>query len=322
MFRDEVTILCRSAYGGSGSAKLAKKKYQPLAGPAGGNGGDGGDVFFIANAQLEDIAWFSRNRDVKAGAGEDGGDNGKTGHKGKNLELNVPSGTRLFNFATGLLLAELIEDGQSFLALQGGKGGLGNIALASATRRAPTTAQPGLPGEEMSVSIVYRVPVDFAIIDGSELNFDLFSKIYQKTIENQHIYYQAPLKHFAVLNYNKFSYVVLPYNFRCKQNDDGKILEYSSSFLFLQHLYYSRIAVLNLPESLTISEKIVQDFYLQLNSVDYPNLEAILYVSSNPKIGSTITEISANFENPVEFAVTKLSELETRLVELLKNDGK
>lgn len=315
MFRDEVTILCRSAYGGSGSAKLAKKKYQPLAGPAGGNGGDGGDVIFIASAQVEDLSWFARNRELKSGAGQDGGDNGKTGHKGKDLELLVPVGSRLFNYATQLLLAELLEDGQRFLALPGGKGGLGNIALATATRRAPTTAQPGQPGQEMSISIIYRIPADFALIDTSELNFELFEQLYQKPINNPHIYYQAPLKHFAVFDYHKYSFVVLPYSYKYKV---GAAVNYQCNFKFLAHLYYTKLAVFNLPDNVDLAEKLIQDFYLALNSLDYPNLQAILYVSNNSNLATSITEISENFGNPIKYTITTTAELITRLVELLK----
>lgn len=321
MFRDEVTILCRSAFGGSGSAKLAKKKYQPLAGPDGGNGGEGGDVVFIASSQLENLSWFARNRDNKAGAGEDGGDNGRTGHKGKNCELTVPIGSRLFNHATGLLLAELLENGQQYVALKGGKGGLGNIALATATRRAPTVALPGQAGEEMSISICYRLISDIAIIDTADLNFPVFELLHQKPINNPHIYYQAPLKQFAVLNYNKYPYVILPYSFKVKSKKDAEQLEYETSFRFLEHLYYSKILVFSLPDEAEAQIQILKDLSMSLHSIDSPYLKAIICVNNNLDFQPTIEQHWLSNRSSIIPHIIALSELEKKLVELLNEYG-
>ena len=130
-FVDRVTVHVKGGDGGNGSAGIRREKYKPLAGPNGGNGGDGGSVVFVA--------------DRNAGSGTMGLGDNKDGSKGEDLILPVPCGTVVFEARgeqgkakhPGAQLADLRHEGDRCVVAQGGAGGLGNIALANKTRRAP-----------------------------------------------------------------------------------------------------------------------------------------------------------------------------------------
>lgn len=147
-FVDEVVLTVRSGDGGKGCVSFRREKFVPKGGPDGGDGGDGGDVVFRATTRIFTLNDYIYKTNLSAGNGRPGRGKNQTGKKGKDLLLEVPVGTVILDEETGDVLADLVQDGQSVIVLQGGNGGKGNKHFATATHRTPRFAQPGQPGQE------------------------------------------------------------------------------------------------------------------------------------------------------------------------------
>ena len=163
-FVDEAIITVRSGRGGKGCVSFMRQAYMPRMGPDGGNGGRGGHVIFRATRNkhsLLDFRFQSRYA-AEDGAGGQGFD--KDGRSGKDLLIEVPSGTVLKNAETGAILADLAEDEQEIVLLKGGRGGMGNKFFTSSTRQAPDYAQPGEDGNELQVKLELKLLADVAIV--------------------------------------------------------------------------------------------------------------------------------------------------------------
>ncbi len=142
-FIDQSVIEVEAGKGGDGIVAFRREKYVPAGGPSGGNGGRGGSVIFVAVENLQTLLDFRYNHLFKAQNGARGGPNNCTGAAGKDLIVEVPCGTTIYDAGTGALLEDLIEPGQKFRVAEGGKGGLGNQHFLSNRNRAPEYALPG-----------------------------------------------------------------------------------------------------------------------------------------------------------------------------------
>lgn len=128
MFRDVLEISVAAGRGGDGCISFWREKYIAKGGPDGGDGGDGGSVILRALAQVDSLSNLSK-RVYKAENGQHGMGKGLFGKSGKDLIIEVPRGTRVYDAETGELLADLVEEGQTFVAARGGRGGWGTRAL-------------------------------------------------------------------------------------------------------------------------------------------------------------------------------------------------
>jgi len=163
-FVDEVRIYCKAGDGGAGCVSFLREKYIPRGGPDGGDGGDGGSIIFEVSPHLNTLQPFRRRRHFKAESGRPGQGKKQHGRKGKDLIVKVPPGTMVFDEETGLLLADLTEIGQKWIAAKGGKGGKGNARFVSAARQAPRYAQKGMPGEERRLRLELKLIADIGLI--------------------------------------------------------------------------------------------------------------------------------------------------------------
>jgi GTP-binding protein len=163
-FIDEVLITVRSGDGGKGCVSFRREKFIPRGGPDGGDGGKGGSVFFRATERLATLIDFKYRRLFKAKNGEPGRGRNQTGKNGKDIEIEVPPGTLVYDEGTGEQIADLVRDGQEVLILEGGKGGKGNQHFATSTNRAPRMAQPGIPGEEKRLRLSLKSLADIGLI--------------------------------------------------------------------------------------------------------------------------------------------------------------
>lgn len=166
-FVDEAVITARSGKGGAGCVSFRREKFIPKGGPDGGDGGKGGDVVFQASDNLLTLYDLRLKRVYEAKNGKGGMGRQRFGPAAPDLVVHVPTGTQIFEIAedeTQTLVADLIRDGQSFVACKGGRGGKGNMHFASATMRAPRFAQPGEPGEEKRLRLELKVLADVGII--------------------------------------------------------------------------------------------------------------------------------------------------------------
>lgn len=163
MFRDTLEITVQAGRGGDGSISFWREKFIAKGGPDGGNGGHGGSVILRALGQVDSLSTLSK-RQYRAEDGEHG--KGKTldGRGGKDLVVEVPRGTRVFDAETGELLADLIEEGQELVAAKGGERGRGNPHFVTPTRQAPRFAEAGLPGEKRKLRLELMLLADVGLV--------------------------------------------------------------------------------------------------------------------------------------------------------------
>jgi len=162
-FVDRAAIHVAAGDGGHGCASIHREKFKPLGGPDGGNGGNGGDVRLVVDPNVHTLLDFHFHPHAKATNGRPGQGSNRAGAAGETLELKVPDGTVVMA-QDGEVLADLIGPGTTFIAAQGGRGGLGNAALASKARKAPGFALLGEPGEERSLVLELRSVADAGLL--------------------------------------------------------------------------------------------------------------------------------------------------------------
>ena len=162
-FVDRAVLHVRAGNGGHGVASIHREKFKPLGGPDGGNGGRGGDVVLVVNHNVHTLLDFHYHPHQRAGNGKQGAGSNRNGADGADLELGVPDGTVVVG-ADGEVLADLTGAATRFVAAQGGRGGLGNAALASTRRKAPGFALLGEPGEERDLVLELKSVADVGLV--------------------------------------------------------------------------------------------------------------------------------------------------------------
>ena len=164
MFVDEAAIDVVAGKGGDGCSSFRREKYVPRGGPDGGDGGKGGDVIIRANQNVASLLQLANQRVWKAQNGEQGGSSQCHGKNGRDLVIDVPVGTMVFDLNHDLLLKDLKENDDSFIVARGGFGGKGNMRFKSATMRSPTIAQPGEKGQSRSIRLELRMIADVGLV--------------------------------------------------------------------------------------------------------------------------------------------------------------
>ncbi|MBX9638866.1 MAG: GTPase ObgE, partial [Mycobacteriaceae bacterium] len=162
-FVDRVVIHTRAGSGGNGCASVHREKFKPLGGPDGGNGGRGGSVFFVVDPQVHTLLDFHFRPHLTAPSGKPGMGSNRDGAAGADLAVKVPDGTVVLD-ETGRLLADLVGEGTRFEAAAGGRGGLGNAALASRARKAPGFALLGEPGQCRDLTLELKTVADVGLV--------------------------------------------------------------------------------------------------------------------------------------------------------------
>ncbi|SDU39140.1 GTPase ObgE [Gordonia westfalica] len=162
-FVDRVTIHVAAGNGGHGCASVHREKFKPLGGPDGGNGGNGGSVRLVVDPQVHTLLDFHFRPHAKAGNGRPGAGDNRDGANGEDLVLKVPDGTVVLD-ENGTILADLVGNGTTFEAAQGGRGGLGNASLASKARKAPGFALLGEDGQERSLVLELKSVADVGLV--------------------------------------------------------------------------------------------------------------------------------------------------------------
>lgn len=164
MFLDQVTIDVKAGKGGDGMVAFRREKYVPDGGPAGGDGGRGGDIVLVVEEGLRTLMDFRFNRHFKAQPGENGMSKGMHGRGSEDTYIKVPPGTTVRDAETGVLLGDLIENGQTLVVAKGGRGGRGNIRFASPRNPAPELAENGEPGQERKLEMELKVLADVGLV--------------------------------------------------------------------------------------------------------------------------------------------------------------
>ncbi len=162
-FVDRVVIHARAGNGGNGCASVHREKFKPLGGPDGGNGGRGGSVVFVVDPQVHTLLDFHFHPHVVAPSGKQGAGSNRDGAAGADLEVKVPDGTVVLD-EDGRVLADMVGAGTRFEAASGGRGGLGNAALASRARKAPGFALLGEKGEIRDLTLDLKTVADVGLV--------------------------------------------------------------------------------------------------------------------------------------------------------------
>ena len=164
MFVDRAKIIIKSGKGGNGAVTFRREPFVPEGGPDGGDGGKGGDVVFMADENLRTLMDFRYKRKYEAENGQNGMKKKRFGKNGEDLIIKVPVGTMIIDEASGKIMKDMTEHGQSFVAAKGGRGGRGNARFATPTRQAPNFAEAGGFAKERQVILEMKLIADVGLV--------------------------------------------------------------------------------------------------------------------------------------------------------------
>ena len=164
MFVDRAKIYIKSGKGGDGAVTFRREPFVPEGGPDGGDGGRGGDVIFMADRNLRTLMDFKYKKKYEAESGQNGMKRKRFGKAGENLIIKVPLGTVIIDEASGLVMKDLTEDGESFVAAKGGRGGRGNTNFKNSVRQAPNFAEAGGAAKERNVILELKLIADVGLV--------------------------------------------------------------------------------------------------------------------------------------------------------------
>jgi GTP-binding protein len=163
-FVDYVKIFCASGNGGAGSRHFMRTRTNPRGGPDGGDGGRGGHVILKGNSQYWTLLHLKFTKHLKAEHGGAGSKQLQHGANGKDVYIDVPLGTVARDAETNEYICEITEEGQTFVLVEGGRGGLGNDHFKTPTRQAPKFAQPGELGAESWKILELKLLADVGLV--------------------------------------------------------------------------------------------------------------------------------------------------------------
>lgn len=189
MFIDKARIFVKAGNGGNGAVAFRKEKYVPAGGPDGGDGGHGASVIFEVDLGLRTLMDFKYQKKYLAQAGGDGTKGKRAGKNGEDLVLKVPVGTIIRDEATGLVLADLKNEGDKAVVAKGGRGGKGNQHFANSVRQAPAFAKSGTDGEERWVTLELKMIADVGLLGFPNVGKSTFLSVVTKAkpkIANYH----------------------------------------------------------------------------------------------------------------------------------------
>ncbi|MDR2973827.1 MAG: GTPase ObgE [Propionibacteriaceae bacterium] len=163
-FVDTVRLHVAGGRGGHGCASIHREKFKPLGGPDGGNGGNGGSVILRVDPQVTTLIDYHHHSTRQAANGDPGQGNYRNGANGRDIVLTVPEGTVVRDAATGEVMADLVGSASEMVVAAGGRGGLGNDALATKARKAPGFALLGEDGDDREIVLELKVLADIGLV--------------------------------------------------------------------------------------------------------------------------------------------------------------
>jgi GTP-binding protein len=164
LFVDHARVTVKAGNGGNGCVSFHREKFVQNGGPDGGDGGRGGDIVLLADANMHTLMDFRGGRKFTAAVGEDGSSRFRAGKSGEALVIKVPPGTVIRDKATGRVLADIKEKGETRVLQRGGRGGWGNAHFATPTRQAPNFAKPGERIEPLEIELELKTIADVGLV--------------------------------------------------------------------------------------------------------------------------------------------------------------
>lgn len=240
MFYDLVKIRIKAGDGGNGLVSFRHERYIAKGGPDGGDGGRGGSVYFKVDPNLGTLGHFNMVKNFKAENGGAGGKNDKKGKTGRDLFLEVPQGTMIYDDKTNELLFDLTEKDEVQEIAEGGRGGFGNAHFSTSKNQAPRMAELGEPGDEKELRLELKLIADAAIIGiPSSGKSTLISVISGARPKIASYPFTTLIPNLGMVNIQGFSFVVIDVPGLIKDSYKGKGL----GDAFLRHIERSRIIV-------------------------------------------------------------------------------
>ena len=285
MFIDYAEIVCESGQGGAGSVSFRREKFVPKGGPDGGDGGKGGSVVFIADRNLHTLQDIRYKKSYKAENGGSGASNQKTGKNGQDIRIPVPLGTLISNMNDNSVKADLVSDGQEFVACVGGKGGKGNVNYKSSTRQTPRYAQKGIPGEKKHFSIELKVLADVGLVGLPNAGKStLLSSVSSATPKIDDYPFTTLQPHLGIVKYGEYqSFVMADIPGLIEGASKGKGLGYQ----FLKHIERTKLLLFLID---TADDNPLENYkLLKKELLNYnPDLDKRKYVILRTKIDTKI----------------------------------
>lgn len=164
MFVDEINLKVIAGAGGDGCTSFRREKFVPMGGPDGGNGGKGSDIIFIVDKGLKTLIDLRYMKTIKGERGVHGKGSNKYGSNAKDIIIKVPEGTTITDLDTGLVIADLVNDGQKVIVAHGGRGGKGNKSFATHDNPAPKFSEKGEPGEIKLIKCELKMLADVGLV--------------------------------------------------------------------------------------------------------------------------------------------------------------
>lgn len=164
MFVDEVVMEVTAGRGGDGCMAFRREKFVPMGGPNGGNGGKGADIIFKADEGLKTLIDLRYLKNIKGEAGKNGEGKNKSGSYAEDRIIKVPVGSTIKDFETNNIIADLTKHNEEVIVAYGGKGGRGNVTLATKSNPCPSFAERGEPGETRKIKVELRMLADVGLV--------------------------------------------------------------------------------------------------------------------------------------------------------------
>lgn len=164
MFVDEVVMKVEAGTGGNGCMAFRREACVPMGGPFGGNGGKGSDIIFKADEGLKTLIDLRYQKKIKGNNGENGEGKNKFGSNSPDVIVKVPIGTTVKDDDTGVVIADLVKNGEEAIIAYGGRGGRGNVSLATRSNPCPSFSEKGEPGEVRNIKVELRMIADVGLV--------------------------------------------------------------------------------------------------------------------------------------------------------------
>ena len=285
MFIDYAEIVCESGQGGPGRVSFRREKFVPKGGPDGGDGGNGGSVVFVADRNLHTLQDIRYKKSYKAENGGSGASNQKTGKNGQDIRIPVPLGTLISDKSNDVVKADLVSDGQEFIACVGGKGGKGNVNFKSATRQTPRYAQKGILGEKNNFSIELKVLADVGLVGLPNAGKStLLSSVSSATPKIDDYPFTTLQPHLGIVKYGEYqSFVMADIPGLIERASKGKGLGHQ----FLKHIERTKLLLILID---TADDNPLENYRLLKKEIlDYnPDLNKRKYIILRTKIDTKI----------------------------------
>jgi GTP-binding protein len=329
-FVDYVKVHLASGNGGKGSMHFHREKYITKGGPDGGDGGRGGHVIVKGNKNLWTLVHYKFKKHFKADHGEHGSKSRSFGADGKDVVLEVPLGTVVKDSETMEVLFEITEHDQEVIALEGGKGGLGNWHFKSSTNQTPRYAQPGIPGQERTVTLELKVLADVGLVGFPNAGKSTLLSVITSAKPKIADYEFTTLKpNLGIVQHRDFqSFVMADIPGIIEGAAEGKGLGH----YFLRHIERNATLLFLIPAD---SKDIIKEYHILLDELRRYNPELLdkerfLVISKSDmlddelkeeistELKSSLKDISFSFISSV--AQQGIQELKDKLWELIKNN--